>query len=109
MPEMIVSSWADEIEEDDFATLPAPTERVVGDTKILTEYTINADGKKTKIVRTFKVVKKMVPKAIAHRKQWDKFGMSRNDRPGPDPSTTVVTDEIFMTVKTYFDADCNYR
>ena len=51
MPEMIVSSWADEIEEDDHSTLPAPTERVVGDTKILTEYTINADGKKTKIVR----------------------------------------------------------
>ena len=99
MPEMIVSSWADEIEEDDFATLPAPTEKVIGDTKISTEYTINADGKKTKIVRTFKVVKKMVPKVIAHRKQWEKFGMSRNDRPGPDPSTTVVTDEIFMTVK----------
>ena len=51
MPEMIVSSWADEIEEDDTSTLPAPTERVVGDSKILTEYTINADGKKTKIVR----------------------------------------------------------
>ena len=41
----------------------------------------------------------MVPKAIAHRKQWEKFGLSRNDRPGPDPSTTVVTDEIFMQVK----------
>jgi len=109
MPEMIVSSWADEIDEDETTTLPPPSEKVIGDTKILTEYTINDDGKKTKIVRTFKVVKKMVPKAIAHRKQWDKFGMSRNDRPGPDPSTTVVTDEIFMTVKTYFDADCNYR
>lgn len=98
MPEMIVSSWADEIEEDDFSTLPAPTEKVVGDTKILTEYSMNDDGKKTKIVRTFKVVKKMVPKSIARRRQWEKFGMSRNDRPGPNPSTTVVTDEIFMQV-----------
>ncbi len=34
------------------------SERIVGDTKILTEYTINADGKKTKIVRTFKVKKR---------------------------------------------------
>jgi translation initiation factor 3 subunit G len=102
MPEMVVSSWADEIEEDDFSTLPAPTEKVIGDTKILTEYTMSDDGKKTKIVRTFKVVKKMVPKSIARRKQWEKFGMSRNDRPGPNPSTTVVTDEIFMQVDKIF-------
>jgi translation initiation factor 3 subunit G len=101
MPEMIVSSWADEIDEDETTTLPPPSEKVIGDTKILTEYTINDDGKKTKIVRTFKVVKKMVPKSIARRKQWDKFGMSRNDRPGQDPSTTIVTDEIFMQVKPY--------
>ena len=73
---------------------------MVGDNKILTEFTINDDGKKVKIVRTFKVVRKMVPKAIARRKQWEKFGMSRNDRPGPDPSTTIVTDEIFMQVRT---------
>ncbi len=76
------------------------SERVIGDTKVVTDYIINADGKKTKIVRTFKVVRKMVPKAIAQRKKWEKFGMSRNDRPGPDPSTTVVTDEISMQVKS---------
>ena len=99
MPEMITSSWADEIEEDDLSTLPAPSEKVVGDTKIMTEYMMNDDGKKIKIVRTFKVVKKMVPKSIAHRKRWEKFGMSRNDRLGPNPSTTVVTDEIFMQVR----------
>jgi len=86
MPEMITSSWADEIEEDDLSTLPAPTEKVVGDTKILTEYTMNDDGKKIKTVRTFKVVKKMDPKSIAHRKRWEKFGMSRNDRPGLNAS-----------------------
>ena len=60
---------------------------------------ITDELKHISIFRTFKVVKKMVPKAIAHRKQWEKFGLSRNDRPGPDPSTTVVTDEIFMQVK----------
>jgi hypothetical protein len=77
MPELIVSSWADEIEEDDTSGLPAPTEKVIGDTKITTEYTINDDEKKVKVVRTFKVVRKMVPKSIAQRKQWDKFGVSR--------------------------------
>jgi len=76
-------SWADEIDESDVNTLPAPTEKVIGDTKILTEYTFNDDGKKTKIVRTFKIEKKMVQQSIAQRKKWKKFGMSSKDRPGP--------------------------
>ena len=33
MPEPVQSSWADEIEEGDASTLPAPTEKVKGDTK----------------------------------------------------------------------------
>jgi translation initiation factor 3 subunit G len=38
----------------------------------------------------------MVPKAIAERRAWAKFGMSRNDKPGPSPQTTVVAEEIWM-------------
>jgi len=49
----------------------------------LTEYAFNNDGKKVKIVRTFKVEKKLVAQSIAQRKKWKKFGMSSNDRPGP--------------------------
>ena len=52
----------------------------IGNKKITTEYSINDDGKKTKIVRTFEIVKKRVPKAEAHRKALPKFGMSRNDK-----------------------------
>ena len=92
----IQSSWADEIEEGDSNTLPPITEKVQGNKKIITEYAINDDGKKIKIVRTFERITKRVPKPVAQRKALPKFGMSRNDRPGPDPATTVVAEEIMM-------------
>ena len=96
MSTAVQSSWADEIEEGDANTLPLPTEKVQGNKKIITEYAINEDGKKVKIVRTFERIKKQVPKSVAQRKALPKFGMSRNDRPGPDPATTIVAEEIFM-------------
>ena len=92
----IQSSWADEIEEGDANTLPPITEKIQGNKKIITEYAINDDGKKIKIVRTYERIAKKVPKPVAQRKALPKFGMSRNDRPGPDPATTVVAEEIFM-------------
>ena len=33
---------------------------------------------------------------VAQRKALPKFGRSRNDGPGPHPTTTVVAEEIFM-------------
>jgi len=93
---VIQSSWADEIEEGDSGTLPMASEIIQGNKKIMTEYSTNDDGKKIKIVRTFEIIKKQVPKAVASRKLLPKFGMSRNDRPGPDPATTIIAEEIFM-------------
>lgn len=92
----VQSSWADEIEEGDSNTLPLATETISGNKKITTEYSINDDGKKIKIVRTFERVHKKVPKTVAQRKVLPKFGMSRNDNPGPNPATTVVAEEIYM-------------
>jgi len=96
MSTAVQSSWADEIEDGDTNTLPLPSEKIVDNKKYTTEYSINDDGKKIKIVRTFEIIKKQVPKSVAHRKALAKFGMSRNDRPGPDPATTIVAEEIFM-------------
>lgn len=99
---VVQSSWADEIEEGDSTTpltagtLPMPSESMQGNKKITTEYSINDEGKKTKIVRTFEIIKKQVPRAVAQRKALPKFGMSRNDRPGPDPATTIIAEEISM-------------
>lgn len=89
-----ISSWADEI-EDDVDNLPAMREELKGNTKIVTEYVLKGD-KKVKTVRTYKIEKKLVPKAIARRKAWPKFGASASDKPGPNSSTTVVSEEIMM-------------
>jgi len=97
MPEPVGSSWADEIEEGDTTTLPPSSTVVKGDTKVVTDYKFNEDGKKVKVVRTYKVERKMVPKAVAERRNnWAKFGMSKSDKPGPNPQTTVVAEEIWM-------------
>jgi len=96
MPEPVGSSWADEIEEGDTSTLPLPSEKIKGDTKVVTEYMFNEDNKKVKVVRTYKIERKMVPKIVAQRRTWAKFGMSKQDKPGPNPQTTVVAEEIWM-------------
>ena len=69
-------------------------------TKVVTSWSYD-NGRKMKKVSTFKIEKKLVPKAVAARKALPKFGGSRGDRPGPNPATTIVSaDEIDM-VFTY--------
>lgn len=91
----IGSSWADEVEEDG-GTLPPSSEIYENDFKILTEYKFNDDNKKVKVVRTYKVERRIVSKTIAVRKNWPKFGDSSDDRPGPNPATTVGAEDVFM-------------
>ncbi|KAG8199027.1 hypothetical protein JTE90_021042 [Oedothorax gibbosus] len=98
-------SWADQVEqgEEKFvgekhvgADLQPAGEVIIGDKKIVTEYKINDEGKKVKIVRYYKIERKMVSKSIAFRKAWKKFGSASNDPPGPNPANTIVCEEIFM-------------
>ncbi|XP_062534894.1 eukaryotic translation initiation factor 3 subunit G [Armigeres subalbatus] len=90
----IKSSWADEVELDS-GSLPPPTEIIENGQKVVTEYKYK-DDKKVKVVRTYKITRLVVPKSIAKRKNWKKFGDSENDKPGPNPGTTMVSEDIYM-------------
>lgn len=91
----VKSSWADEVELDS-GGLPPPTEINENGCKIVTEYKFNSDDKKVKCVRTYKITKHVVPKCVARRKTLLKFGDSENDKPGPNPHTTMVSEDVFM-------------
>lgn len=43
---------------------------------------------------TYKVTTKQVPRVVAERKKWKKFGAAENDGPGPNISTTFASEEI---------------
>merc|ERR1712071_184403 len=92
----VKSSWADDVEDVDGLGLPANTEEHKKGLKIITEYGIDDDGKKFKVVRTYKIEVRQVAKAIAQRKNLHKFGSSKDDKPGPNPATTIVTEDVSM-------------
>jgi translation initiation factor 3 subunit G len=76
--------------------LPQATEEIRGDTKITTEYTIDEDGKRVKIVRYFRMERLKVSKSIAMRKNWRKFGAASGDAAGPNHTNTNICDDIQM-------------
>jgi len=56
----------------------------------------NEDGKTIKVTNIFKVDRIKLPRSIAERKNWSKFGEAKSDPTGVISSTTVVGDEVFM-------------
>jgi len=99
MEPKVKASWADQMDDNEEHSddeLPQSTEVISGDNKIVTEYKKNENGKKVKIIRYYKIEKRRVPQSIARRKSWKKFGMSSRDPPGPNPATTIISEDIFM-------------
>jgi len=92
----VKSSWADDVEDIDGLGLPPNTEEIKNGMKIVTEYGIDDDGKKFKVVRHYKIEKRQVAKSVALRKSWAKFGLSKEDKPGPNPATTIVSEDVTM-------------
>lgn len=78
--------------------LPPPREEFNENTNIkkITEYKFNEDGKKIKVVKTYKVETCRVSKSVAGRKAWKKFGAALGDPPGPNPANTVISEEVVM-------------
>ncbi|KAJ8665421.1 hypothetical protein QAD02_007083 [Eretmocerus hayati] len=92
----IKSSWADDVDDELDIKLPPPSTKYENDFKIMTEYKVNDDNKKVKVVRTYKIERRQVSKSIAVRKNWPKYGDSKGDGPGPNPATTVIAEDVFM-------------
>ncbi|BFF91047.1 eukaryotic translation initiation factor 3 subunit G-2 [Drosophila madeirensis] len=90
------TSWADEVEAVYVDGLPPAKVHTDGNFKYVTEYKFNEEGKKVKVVRTYKYKKQTVPKVVARRRNWLKFGDSIDDKPGPCAQTTIVSEEVHM-------------
>ena len=85
------SSWVAQLEEDEERQVD-----VSGNTKTVTSYEI-VNGIKKKVVRHYRIEKAMVTPEVAKRRAWKKFGDAKDMPPGPELSTTVISnDEIKM-------------
>jgi len=93
-------SWADQMDDGNDSYhrhIPEDRERMEGDMKIVDHWEFDEDkGKMFKFTRYYKIEKIKVPKSIAKRKQWKKFGKAARDGEGPNPSNTQITDEVTM-------------
>lgn len=94
-----ISSWADETEAEIEGKrhVPPSTEVINNDTKIITEYRYNDNDKLEKIVRTYKIERRVFSKSVALRKSWKKYGDCANDKPGVNPDNTYVGEEVSIS------------
>jgi len=86
--------WADEVEQE--MGLPPRHETIKDGLKTVTEYRFDDDDRRVKVVTQYKIVNKKVPKAVATRKKWKKFGQAEKDEPGPNTANTTISEEIKM-------------
>lgn len=84
-------NWAKEIDEKDSEVELCEE----GGFRKVIEFKVENE-KRFKVTNIFKVEKVKVPKTIAERKEWEKFGDSQNDPLGVHSATTVVSDEVLM-------------
>jgi len=94
----IGSSWADQVEQGDEHELPPPHEDFddAKGIKTIIEYKTNEDGKKVRVVKTYRVEIRKVCKSIARRKGYKKFGDAAPDPPGPNSTNTVIGEDVYM-------------
>ncbi|RKP28158.1 eukaryotic translation initiation factor 3 subunit G-domain-containing protein [Syncephalis pseudoplumigaleata] len=88
--------WADEFD------VSTPVIEEDKDVKVIVEYKTNDLGKKVKVTRRIRMhmVQERVHKAAALRKQWEKFGDEKGKPPGPDVTTTVIGEKVFLKLST---------
>ena len=84
------SSWADRMEKDEVI--------IDGNRKIVTRHELGDNGRMKKITKVFEI--KRMPKSVAQRREWSKFGDAVSDGKGVNPSTTQIAEEVFLSLTT---------
>ena len=51
-----------------------------------------------KVTQVFRIERHRVPKAVAQRKKWAKFGDVSGEAEGPNRANTQIADEVFLTL-----------
>eukprot|EP00124_Ichthyophonus_hoferi_P002553 Ihof_evm5s178 gene=Ihof_evmTU5s178 len=93
--------WGDIEDEEDDGLPPPMVIGPVDGIKTVIEYRINPEtNKKEKVTRTFRVEvsRRKVCPAVAARKKWAKYGDSVRDGPGPNSGTTIISDDVYLTL-----------
>lgn len=79
--QVVVSNWAE-------ASAGAPEAKTL---QTLTAV-VEENGKQYKVTTSYNVTTKQVPRAVAERKKWKKFGAAEGDADGPNVSTTFAAE-----------------
>lgn len=100
------TSWVDTMKEHHAADqLPPPSEKIEGDTKIVTEYKFDEEGKKVKITKTYQIVRTEVTKGVLMRRHWRHFGKDQSE--DEKREATNADEEIFMQFINQRDTEQN--
>ena len=69
-----------------------------GNVKTVVEERVDDQGRKIRITRKIRLCKvsHRVPKAVAERRSWPKYGDSADDKPGPNLATTVIGEAVYL-------------
>jgi translation initiation factor 3 subunit G len=91
----VVGSWFNEIEATQAVPVHQRSEVTKDGIRTVTDYVKDEKtGLTSEVVTTYKVITKKVPRVVAERKKWKKFGQSATDGPGPQVYTTYVAEEV---------------
>ncbi|RDD45375.1 Eukaryotic translation initiation factor 3 subunit G [Trichoplax sp. H2] len=93
------ATWGERMENEDDESSSPKVEILDNGIKIVEEERTEGN-RKFLVKRTFRIENKRVPKPVAERKAWKKFGASTEDPKGPSSSTTKVAEDTFLAFIT---------
>jgi len=97
-----VGSWAETVEEEG-AKIAAKKKEEQAERERSVRYetrTVRVEEEDGiyEVTTTYKIIRKLVPRVVAERKKWPKFGDCMYDGPGPQTSTTFVAEPVLMQI-----------